>query len=42
MKTDKNNIIALMSFLLVAKSYGIKAVRRNISQYPVCINDEVN
>ena len=42
MKTDKNTIIALMSFLLLAKNSSVKAVRsRNISQYPVCINDEV-
>ena len=41
MKTDKNTVIALMSFLLLAKNSSVKAVRRNISQYPVCINDEV-
>ena len=41
MKADKNTIIALMSFLLFAKNSSVKAVRRNISQYPVCINDEV-
>lgn len=40
MKTDKNTVIALMSFLLLAKNSSVKAVRRNISQYPVCINDE--
>ena len=40
MKTDKNTIIALMSFLLLVKNSSVKAVR-NISQYPVCINDEV-
>ena len=40
MKTDKNTIIALMSFLLLVKNSSVKAAR-NISQYPVCINDEV-
>ena len=41
MKTDKKSIIAMMSILLVVKILRVKAVKRNISQYPVCINDEV-
>ena len=41
MKTDRNTVAGLISFLFILRNSSVKAVNRNITQYPVCVNDEV-
>ena len=41
MKTDRNTVAGLISFLFILRNLSVKAVNRNITQYPVCVNDEV-